>query len=131
MHRAVFGSFERFIGILIEHYKGSLPLWLMPTQVMVCGITNQQNNYVEQVTEKLAQSGVRASCDLDSQKISYKIKKYSDIKIPYIVICGREEEESGNISIRKFGQTDTALSDVGSFIKYIREREDCVSSSQR
>ncbi|MBM3610214.1 MAG: threonine--tRNA ligase [Alphaproteobacteria bacterium] len=104
LHRAIFGSFERFIGVLIEHYAGKFPLWLSPTQVVVATITNAADAYAQQVLEKLKQVGIRAQIDLRNEKISYKIREHSLAKIPYIFVVGKQEAEQETVAVRIFGQ---------------------------
>lgn len=104
LHRAIFGSFERFIGVLIEHYAGKFPLWLSPTQVVVATITNAADAYAQQVLEKLKQVGIRAQIDLRNEKISYKIREHSLAKVPYIFVVGKQEAEQETVAVRIFGQ---------------------------
>jgi len=100
LHRALFGSLERFIGILIENYGGALPTWLSPVQVGVASITSDQVNYANSVIKKLKECGFRVLGDLRNEKISYKIREFSLSKIPYIIILGDEEKKNRLISVR-------------------------------
>ncbi|MDA7845286.1 threonine--tRNA ligase [Rickettsiales bacterium] len=100
IHRALLGSFERFIGILIEHYAGKFPFWLAPTQVMVCGITNKQDEAVKGFYQKLYNANIRAKYDIRPEKIGYKIKENVNHKIPYMAIIGQSEVENGTVSVR-------------------------------
>ena len=103
LHRALFGSLERFTGILIEHYAGNLPLWLSPTQAVVAPITSEINSYAERVFESLRSKGIRVEKDLRNEKISYKIRENSLKKIPYQIILGKKEMEEKSITLREFG----------------------------
>ena len=103
LHRALFGSLERFIGILIEHYAGKLPFWLSPIQAMVIPISEDNNKYAKKVFEDLFKEGIKCEVDLKNQKINYKIREHSLAKIPYLLICGKKEEKNKTITIRKLG----------------------------
>ena len=103
LHRALFGSLERFTGILIEHYAGNLPLWLSPIQAVVAPITSEINSYAESVFEFLRSKGIRVEKDLRNEKISYKIRENSLKKIPYQIILGKKEMEEKSITLREFG----------------------------
>ena len=103
LHRALFGSIERFIGILIEHYAGKLPLWLSPTQAMVLPISEENNSYAKKVFEDLYKEGIKCDVDLKNQKINYKIREYSLAKIPNLLICGKKESNDNTVTIRKLG----------------------------
>ncbi len=100
LHRAILGSVERFLGILIEHYAGRFPLWLAPIQVVVMNITDRQHEYVVQVVEKLKKSGFRAALDLRNEKIGFKIREHTIARIPYQVVIGDREVEEGTITVR-------------------------------
>jgi threonyl-tRNA synthetase len=106
LHRAILGSMERFIGILIEHHAGNFPLWLAPVQVMVMNISENQAGYVQQVTHALRQAGIRAVSDLSNNKITYKIREHSLQKLPYQVVVGDKEMEAGLVSVRARGNQD-------------------------
>jgi threonyl-tRNA synthetase len=106
LHRAIFGSFERFIGILIENYAGKFPLWLAPIQGIVFGITNNQDGYVVEVASYLKSLGFLFQTDLESEKVNYKIRKYSLQKVPFIVIVGEEEKANRTVSLRKLGSNE-------------------------
>jgi threonyl-tRNA synthetase len=106
LHRAIFGSMERFIGVLIEHYAGKFPLWLAPTQVVIATITGDADAYAQQVLEKLKAKGIRAEMDLRNEKISYKIREHSLAKVPYIFVLGKQEAEKGTLALRILGQSD-------------------------
>lgn len=103
LHRAVLGSIERFIGILIENYAGKLPLWLAPTQVVVASITNDANPYAEEVYEKLKAAGLRAELDIRNEKINYKVREHSVGKVPNLFVVGMREMEERKVAIRRLG----------------------------
>jgi len=106
LHRAIFGSMERFIGVLIEHYAGKFPLWLAPTQVVLATITGDADAYAQQVLEKLKTRGIRAEMDLRNEKISYKIREHSLAKVPYIFVLGKQEAEKETLALRMLGQSE-------------------------
>jgi threonyl-tRNA synthetase len=106
LHRAILGSMERFIGILIEHHAGNFPLWLAPVQVMVMNISERQTEYAQKVTQALRQAGIRSVSDLSNNKITYKIREHSLQKLPYQVVVGDKEMESGVVSVRARGNQD-------------------------
>ena len=103
LHRALFGSLERFIGILIENYAGKLPFWLSPAQAVVCSITEENNKYVKKLFEDLFKEGIKCEMDLRNEKINYKIREHSLAKIPYIIVCGKKEVLENTVTIRKLG----------------------------
>ena len=103
LHRALFGSLERFIGILIENYAGKLPFWLSPSQVMVCPISEDNNNYAKKLFEDLFKESIKCEVDLRNQKISYKIREHSLAKVPMILVCGKKEEKDKTVTVRTLG----------------------------
>lgn len=107
LHRACLGSFERFIGILIESHAGKLPLWLAPRQVVVASITSEADDYVEEVAAALIAAGIRAECDTRNEKINYKVREHSLGKVPYIFAIGAKEVETRTVSVRRLGDTRT------------------------
>jgi threonyl-tRNA synthetase len=109
LHRALFGSLERFIGILIEHYAGHLPLWLSPLQVMVTTITSDSDNYAYQVCDALKSAGIRAKTDVRNEKIGYKIREHSNAKVPIIIALGKKEFEEKTVSVRRLGSQETKV----------------------
>ena len=121
LHRALFGSLERFIGILIEHYAGKLPLWLSPTQVIVLPISEENNSYAKKVFEDLFKEGIKCEVDLKNQKINYKIREHSLAKIPIILICGKKEETSKSVSIRRLGSDKQENIKVKKFLENMIE----------
>jgi threonyl-tRNA synthetase len=109
LHRAILGSFERFIGILIEHYAGRFPMWLAPLQVVVATITNESDAYAEQVAAALADAGLTAEADLRNEKINYKIREHSHAKVPAIMVVGAREAENGTVALRRLGGKDQEI----------------------
>ncbi len=107
LHRACLGSFERFIGILIEEHAGKLPFWLAPRQVVVAAIVTDANDYVLEVVEALKSVGVRAEADLRNEKINYKVREHSVGKVPVILACGMREVEENSVTVRKLGEKET------------------------
>ena len=103
LHRALFGSLERFIGILIENYAGKLPFWLSPAQAVVCPIAEENNEYVKKVFEDLFKEGIKCEVDLRNEKINYKVREHSLAKIPFIIVCGKKEIADDTVTIRKLG----------------------------
>ncbi len=103
LHRALFGSLERFIGILIENYAGKLPFWLSPSQAVVCPIAEENNVYVKKLFEDLFKEGIKCEVDLRNEKINYKIREHSLAKVPVIIVCGKKEVADNTVSIRRLG----------------------------
>jgi threonyl-tRNA synthetase len=103
LHRAIFGSLERFIGILIEHHAGHLPLWLAPTQVKVLTITSDADDYAETVASELRAAGLRAETDLRNEKISYKVREHSVEKVPVLLAVGQREVDDKTVAMRRLG----------------------------
>ncbi len=122
LHRAILGSFERFIGILIENFAGKFPLWLAPTQMVVATITNDSDSYATQVVQKLQANGFRVEADLDAQKISYKIREHSLKKVPYILAIGKKEAENNAVSVRKLGEETQSVMSVDEFIELAKNQ---------
>jgi len=109
LHRAIFGSLERFIGILIEHHAGNLPLWLAPVQVRVLTITSDANDYAEEVAEALRAAGLRAETDIRNEKISYKVREHSVEKIPVLLAVGQREVDERNVAMRRLGSKQQSV----------------------
>ena len=103
LHRALFGSLERFIGILIENYAGKLPFWLSPTQAVVCSIAEENNDYVKKLFEDLFKEGIKCEVDLRNQKINYKVREHSLAKVPMIIVCGKKEVADNTVTVRRLG----------------------------
>jgi threonyl-tRNA synthetase len=111
LHRAIFGSLERFIGILLEHYAGALPFWLAPLQVVVTTITSDADAYANEVVAELGRAGVRAEADLRNEKINYKVREHSLAKIPVILAAGKREVAERTVALRRLGaQRETSMS---------------------
>ena len=109
LHRALFGSLERFTGILIEHYAGHLPLWLSPSQIIVTTITSESDNYAFDVKNQLSKSGLRTEVDIRNEKIGYKIREHSNAKVPVILAIGKKEAEEKTVSVRRLGSQETTV----------------------
>jgi threonyl-tRNA synthetase len=126
LHRAIFGSLERFIGILIEHHAGNLPLWLAPVQVRVLTITSDADDYAEEVAAALREAGLRAETDLRNEKISYKVREHSVEKIPVLLAVGQREVDERNVAMRRLGSKQQAvlsLDDaVAQLVQEVRDR---------
>jgi threonyl-tRNA synthetase len=103
LHRAIFGSFERFLGVLIEHYAGRFPLWLAPVQVVVATIVSDADAYAEKVAAALAKAGLAVQTDLTNQKINAKVREHSLQHVPVLAVIGRKEAESGTVALRRLG----------------------------
>jgi len=112
LHRAIFGSMERFLGILIEHYAGAFPLWLAPTQVVVATITSDADDYAEEAARVLRAAGLRVETDLRNEKINYKIREHSLAKVPVIAVVGRKEAETRQLALRRLGSDRQAIVSV-------------------
>ena len=117
LHRAILGSLERFIGILLENYAGALPLWLAPRQMAVASITSEHGEFAENVVNKLKAAGLRAEVDLRADKISYKIRELSLQKLPYIAVVGAKEAEQGAVAVRGRGNVDMGVMPIEKFIE--------------
>lgn len=122
LHRAIVGSLERFIGMLIEHYAGNLPLWLAPTQVAVMGISNYQDEYCQEVAETLEKSSIRVKLDLRNEKIGFKIREHTLLRVPYLVILGKNEQEQKMITIRKHNGEGLGQMSTDRFCAYLKEQ---------
>lgn len=121
IHRVVFGSIERFIGILIEHFAGAFPTWLAPVQVKILPISDKYADYSREVLDKLIEAGIRAEMDTRSEKIGYKIREAQTQKIPYMLVVGQKEEEEKTVSVRSRFAGDEGASSVESFIESIQK----------
>ncbi len=120
LHRAILGSLERFIGILIEHYAGALPVWLAPTQAVLMNITDKQAEYVHEVAEKLKKQGIRVQLDLRNEKIGFKIREHTLQRIPYLLVVGDREMENAAVAVRKRGGEDHGAMPVDEFIAQLQ-----------
>jgi threonyl-tRNA synthetase len=106
LHRAILGTFERFIGILIEHHAGKFPLWLAPVQAVVATIVSDADDYANEVVEKLRAAGLRVEADLRNEKINYKVREHSLAKVPLLLVVGKREAEEGTIAVRRLGSDE-------------------------
>ncbi|MED7818596.1 MULTISPECIES: threonine--tRNA ligase [unclassified Francisella] len=122
LHRAIVGSLERFIGMLMEHYAGNLPLWLTPTQVVVTGISNNQDEYCREVFETLEKNGIRTKLDLRNEKIGFKIREHTLLRVPYLVILGKNEQEQKVVNIRKHNGETLGQMSVDDFCVFLKEQ---------
>jgi threonyl-tRNA synthetase len=120
LHRAIVGSMERFIGILIEHYAGAFPLWLAPEQAVVLSITERQAAYAQEVKEKLTKQGFRVSADLRNEKVSYKIREHSLQKLPYQLVVGDKEMQAGTVAVRTRSGEDLGAMSLDAFAARLR-----------
>ncbi len=121
LHRAILGSMERFIGMLIEHYAGLLPTWLAPVQVGIANITDEQADYAKELVETFRKAGIRSEADLPNNKITYKIRELSLQKLPYIVVVGAKEKAEGKVSVRARGGKDLGVMTTEEFIKLVQK----------
>ena len=119
IHRAILGSFERFIGILIENYSGKMPFWLAPQQVVVASIVSEVNDYATEVQKLLIEKGIRSEIDLRNEKISYKVREHSSKKVPIILAIGKKEKNDKTVSIRRIGSNDTEVVELNKALKTI------------
>ena len=119
LHRAIVGSLERFIGILVEEYAGALPVWLAPAQVSVLNITDSQADYAGEVAKTLQNQGLRVNLDLRNEKITYKIREHSMQKLPYILVVGDKEKAAGAVAVRARGNKDLGVMSLEAFAKQI------------
>jgi threonyl-tRNA synthetase len=124
LHRAILGSMERFIGILIEHHAGNFPLWLAPVQIVVMNISENQAAYAEKVTRTLRDAGIRAVSDLSNNKISYKIREHSLQKLPYLGVVGDKEAEAGQVALRARGNQDLGQLELEALIARLKRELD-------
>ena len=121
LHRAIFGSMERFIGILIEHYAGHLPLWLSPQQAVVCTIVSDADDYARKVNAELAKAGLRSELDLRNEKINYKVREHSLAKIPLILAVGKRDQEAGTVAVRRLGEEGQKVMPLAEAIEVLKK----------
>lgn len=121
IHRAVFGSIDRFLGILIEHFGGAFPLWLAPKQVEIIGVSAVHEAYAEQIQERLREAGIRASFDSRHEKLGKKIREAQLKKVPYILVLGDQEQEHGTVTVRSYGQEKLETMPVEEFIRAVKK----------
>jgi threonyl-tRNA synthetase len=121
LHRAILGSFERFIGILLEHYAGKLPVWLAPVQVVVATITSDADAYAHDIIKQLGTAGIRAELDVRNEKITYKVREHSLAKVPYIWVVGKKEMVESQVSIRTLGSQDQRVMALKAALTELRQ----------
>ncbi|NLB69966.1 MAG: threonine--tRNA ligase, partial [Lentisphaerae bacterium] len=121
VHRALLGSIERFFGILVEHYAGAFPVWLAPEQVRVIPITDAQLPDAEKLLAQLKEADVRADIDSHADKLGAKIRRAQFEKVPYMLVLGKREAESGMVAVRKRGEGDMGTMEFGNFMKMFEE----------
>ncbi|MBA3509514.1 MAG: threonine--tRNA ligase, partial [Thermoleophilaceae bacterium] len=119
IHRALMGSFERFIGILIEHYAGEFPLWLAPVQALVLPIADRHNEHAQRVAVQLGDAGLRVGIDARAESIGRKIREGELRKVPYLLVLGDREAENGEVSVRRHGEGDRGASPVTAFAEQV------------
>ncbi|WP_294145377.1 threonine--tRNA ligase [uncultured Selenomonas sp.] len=122
LHRVVYGSIERFIGILIENYAGAFPVWFAPVQARILPITDKHADYAYELKKKMFDLGLRVEVDARSEKIGYKIRESQVMKTPYTLVVGDQEVENGTAAVRKYGEKDSETMKVDDFIKYVQEK---------
>jgi threonyl-tRNA synthetase len=120
LHRAIVGSLERFIGILIENYAGALPLWLAPVQISVLNISDAQADYAKEITALLSKSGYRVQADLRNEKITYKIREHSVQKVPYILVIGDKERDANTVAVRARGNVDLGTMSIDALVERLK-----------
>jgi threonyl-tRNA synthetase len=120
LHRAIFGSYERFIGILIEHFAGKLPVWLAPVQAVVATIVSDADDYAGEVTAALKTAGIRVESDLRNEKINYKVREHSLAKVPHLLVVGKREAEEGTVAIRTLGEERQRFMSLGDAIAMLK-----------
>ncbi|MBT8132702.1 MAG: threonine--tRNA ligase, partial [Gammaproteobacteria bacterium] len=123
LHRAILGSLERFIGVLIEHFAGSLPPWLAPVQAVVINITDRQAEYAGEIAESLKKQGFRVDCDLRNEKIGFKIREHSIQRVPYLLVIGDREMTENEVAVRTRSGADLGAMSLEDFAD--RLRADC------
>ena len=121
LHRAILGSYERFIGILIEHYAGKFPLWLAPVQAVVATIVSDADDYAGEVTAALAAARLRVESDIRNEKINYKVREHSLAKVPYLLVVGRREAEERTVAIRTLGEDDQRVMSLDEAVAMLRD----------
>jgi threonyl-tRNA synthetase len=121
LHRAILGSFERFIGIMIENYAGAFPLWLAPVQAVVATIVSEADPYAEAVAARFRAAGLRVETDLRNEKVGYKVREHSVAKVPVIAVVGRNEAEKGEVAIRRLGSQAQEVVTVEEAIRILTE----------
>ena len=122
LHRALYGSIERFIGILIEHYAGAFPLWLAPVQVKVIPVNlSYHEDFARKLNKTLLDHGVRSELDVRDEKLGYKIREAQTRKVPYQLVVGDKEVETNDVTYRKYGSQEQVTVSIGAFVKMVEE----------
>jgi len=121
LHRALFGSLERFIGILIEHYEGKFPLWLSPVQAVLMNITDKQASYINDVEKRLKKKGIRVISDLRNEKVGFKIREHTLERVPYLLVAGDREMEKGELAVRTQGGDDLGVMSIDDFVAHVQQ----------
>ena len=121
LHRAIFGSYERFIGILIEHFAGRLPVWLAPVQAVVATIVSDADDYAREVVAKLEATGIRVESDLRNEKINYKVREHSLAKVPHLLVVGKREAEEGTVAVRTLGEKEQRVMNLDEAIAMLKD----------
>jgi threonyl-tRNA synthetase len=121
LHRAIVGSLERFIGILIENHAGAMPVWLAPTQAMVLNISENSAEYAQKVQQTLKKQGFRVESDLRNEKITYKIREHALQKLPYLLVVGDKERDSNTVAVRARGGVDLGVMPLDSFVTRLQQ----------
>jgi len=122
LHRAIVGSMERFIGILIEHHAGAFPAWLAPVQAVVMNITDAQADHVAEVEKTLSNQGFRVEADLRNEKIGFKIREHTLQRVPYLLVVGDREKENGTVAVRTRSGEDLGTMSVSAFAEMLRSQ---------
>jgi threonyl-tRNA synthetase len=120
LHRAIFGSYERFIGILIEHFAGRLPAWLAPVQAVVATIVSDADDYAREAAAALEEAGIRVETDTRNEKINYKVREHSLAKVPFLLVVGKREAEEGTVALRTLGEERQRVLSLGEAIALLK-----------
>jgi threonyl-tRNA synthetase len=129
LHRAILGSMERFIAILIEHYAGRFPLWLAPVQIVVASITSEAGAYAEEVARQCSNVGLRVVLDTGNEKINYKVREHSLAKVPVMLVVGRREAANQAVALRRLGGNEQEVLAIGEAVARLKEEATAPSSS--
>ncbi|MDR2437008.1 MAG: threonine--tRNA ligase, partial [Endomicrobium sp.] len=120
IHRALMGSLERFVGILLEHYAGALPLWLSPVQIVIANIDEDQHEYCKELVQTLKKNGIRAIFDDRNEKIGHKIRENAMQKVPYITVIGNKEKETNSVAVRARGNKNLGIMTIDDFVTFVK-----------
>jgi threonyl-tRNA synthetase len=131
LHRAICGSLERYLGVMIENYAGAFPLWLAPVQVVVATITSDADDYAQRAAETLRAAGLRVETDLRNEKINYKVREHSLAKVPVIAVVGRREAEEGKVALRRLGSDKQEIADLASAASALAREADAPDLQRR